>query len=172
MAFKAKGSLNPEGAPILFKSIITDDVVSEVNDSMKQVLGFASLGTAGVLVAGHVVAHVDDKGLGLNTTGVAGAEMGSYVNSWTASATNETVAKVAAQLDISKSTIYSVDPDATIGTTAGSNLCGYKTDLATEVTTDESTAAATTAQYNILGVDADDTGNQLVHIYESNFFGV
>lgn len=172
MAFKSSGSLNPHGAPILRKEVITDDVVSTTNDSMKLVLGFASLGTAGVLVAGHLMTHKSDKGVGLNTTGVAGAEIGSYINTFTASATNETVAQVAAELDISKNTIRSVVPDAAIGTTTGSDLSGYHTDLADEDETDEDTAATTTAQYAILGVDPDTVANQLVTIYESVYFGV
>ncbi len=172
MAFKPVGSLNPHGAPILRKEVITDSVVSTVNDSLKMVLGFASLGTTGVLVAGHLVAHKSAKGVGLNTSGVSGAEIGSYVNTFTASATNETVAQVAAELDISKSTIYTADPDVTIGTTTGSDLSGYFTDIADEEETDESTAATTTAQYGILGVDPDDSGNHLVHVNESLFFGV
>lgn len=172
MAFKPTGTLNPYGAPILRKEIITNSVTSEVNDSLKLASGFVALGTTGALVAGHLVAHKSDKGVGLNTTGAAGAEIGSYVNSFAAASDNETVAKVAAEMDISKMTIYSVDTDVAIGTTTGSNLSGYKTDLADEVETDESTATTGTAQYNILGVDPNDSGNQLVHIYESQFFGV
>jgi hypothetical protein len=172
MAFKQSGSLNPHGAPILRKEVITNSVVSVVMDSMKMASGFAALGTTGVLVAGHLVAHKDDRGVGLNTTGVAGAEIGSYINSFTAAADNQTVAMIKAEMDICKNTIYSVTPDAAIGTTTGSNLSGYKTDIADEDETDESSAVTTTAQYNILGVDPEDTDNQLVNIYESLYFGV
>jgi hypothetical protein len=172
MAFKPVGSLNPHGAPILRKEVITNSVVSTVNDSLRVASGFAALGTAGSLVAGHLVSHKSAKGVGLNSTGAAGAEIGSYVNTFTAASDNQTVAQVAAEMDISKATIYSADPDAAIGTTTGSDLSGYFTDLADEDNTDESTAATTTAQYGILGVDPDDTGNQLVHINESLYWGV
>ncbi len=172
MAFKQFGSLDPQGAPILRKEIITNSVVSTVGQSVKLASGFVALGTAGVLVAGHIVAHKTDKGVGLNTTGVAGADIGSYVYTFTAASDNQTVAKVKAELDISKNTIYTVTPDATIGTTTGSNLSGYKTDIADKDTTDEDTAAATTCQYDILGVDPGKSTNHLVHIYESLYFGV
>lgn len=172
MAFIPKGSLNPHGAPILFKSVVTNSVVTTTRDSIKLASGFAALGTAGALVAGHVVAHKDDRGVGLNTSGASGAEIGSYVNTFTAASDNQTVGRVAVELDISKSTIYSVEPDVAIGTTTGSNLVGYKTDIADEESTDESTATAATAQYDILGVDPENAANQLVHIYESQFFGV
>lgn len=171
MSFKAHGSLNPHGAPILRKEVITDDVVSTTNDSMKLVLGFASLGTAGAAVAGHVVAHKDDRGVGLNTSGASGAEIGSYVNTFTAASDNETAGMVAVELDISKNTIYSVTPDAAVGTTTGSDLSGYKTDLADEESTDESTASATAGQYGILGTDPEVPADQLVYIYESQYFG-
>ena len=172
MAFKPVGSLNPHGAPILRKEVITNSVVSTVNDSIKLASGFAALGTTGALVAGHLVTHKSDRGVGLNSSGASGAEIGSYVYTFTAASDNQTVAQVAAELDISKSTIYSVDPDVAIGTTTGSNLSGYLTDIADEKETDESDAAATTGQYGILGVDPADAGNQLVHVYESVFFGV
>lgn len=172
MAFKAFGSLNPHGAPILRKEVLTNSIVSTTNDSLKMVSGFAALGTAGVLVAGHLVAHKDDRGVGLNTSGATGAEIGSYVNTFTAASNNQTVGLVAAEMDISKNTIYSVEPDAAIGSTTGSNLSGYKTDIADEETTDENTAATTSAQYSILGVDPTTAANQLVTIYESLYFGV
>lgn len=172
MAFKPVGSVNPHGAPIFRKEIITNSVVSTVNHSMKLASGFAALGTTGALVAGHVIAHKTSKDVGLNTSGASGADIGSYLGTYTAASDNQTVAKVKAELDISKATIYSVDPDAAIGTTTGSDLAGYYTDIADKESTDESTAAATTAQYMIMGVDPDDTGNQLVRVHESVYFGV
>lgn len=172
MAFIPHGSLNPHGAPILLKAVITNSVVTTVNDSVKLASGFAALGTTGALVAGHVVAHKDNRSVGLNTSGASGAEIGSYVNTFTAASDNQTVGQVAVEMDISKFTVYSADPDAAIGTTTGSNLIGYKTDIADEESTDESTATTGTAQYDILGVDPEDSGNHLVHIYESQFFGV
>lgn len=172
MAFKQYGSLNPHGAPILRKEILANSIVSTTNDSIKLASGFAALGTTGALVAGHLVSHKSDKGVGMITSGASGAEIGSYTNTFTSASNNQTVAKVKGELDISMSTIYSVTPDAAIGTTTGSNLSGYYTDIVDEDETDESTAATTTAQYAILGVDPKTAANQLVVIHESFYYGV
>lgn len=171
MAFKLAGSLNPHGGPLLRSDIVANSVALVELDSVKLASGFVALGTAGVLVYGNVVAIVSDKGLGLNTTGVAGSAIGSFVGAFTMASDNQTVAKVRAMVDISKETFYSVTPDAAIGTTTGSNLNGYKTDIAGEDSTSESSAITGTAQYNILGVDPYNTANQLVNIYESVVFG-
>lgn len=169
---KKVGSLDPHGAPVLRREIITNSVVTTELDSVKLASGFVALGTTGALVYGHVVAFQDANGVGLLTTGVAGAAIGSYAGTYTAASNNQTVAKVKAVCDISKTSLYSMTPDATIGTTTGSNLPGYMTDLADEDNTDESTAAATTAQYAIHGVDPEDSANHVVSIYESQIFGV
>lgn len=172
MSFKSKGSLNPHGAPILRREIITNSVVVKEMDSVRLASGFVALGTTGSLVFGHVTAISTNKGVGLNTSGATGAQMGSYVDRFTAASNNQTVGKVKVEVDISKSTLYSVDPDAAIGTTTGSNLSGFKTDITNETTTDESTATASTAQYNIWGVDPENSANQIVNIFESQVFGV
>lgn len=173
MAFKSHGSLNPHGAPVLYRVIIANSVASTVNESMKvDADGFLALNTAAALTFGHLAAHSTEKGVGLNTTGAAGAAIGSYASTYTVASGNETSAKVKGECDISKFSLYSVDPDATIGTTTGSNLLGYHTDLADEDETDENSAVTTTAQYAIWGVDPNDSGNQIVSIYESQVFGV
>lgn len=172
MAFKAKGSLNPHGAPVLKKAIITNSVTITELDSVKIASGFAAAGTAGALVFGHVLAISSNKGLGLNTTGAAGSTIGSFAGAYTAASDNQTVGKVKVEVDISKNTLYSVTPNATLGTTTGSNLLGYKVDLASATATDESTAATTTCQYTIWEVDSVTTTNHIVSIYESQAFGV
>lgn len=172
MAVKQVGSLNPTGAPILRREIITNSVVITEVDSVKLASGFVALGTTGALVFGHVVSLSTNKGIGQLTSGASGASVGSFTNTFTAPSNNQTVGKNKAEIDISKESLYSIDPDATLGTTTGSNLSGYKVDLASEDSTDESTAATTTAQYNIWGVDPEDATNHVVSIYESQAFGV
>lgn len=172
MAFKPTGSLNPHGAPVLRASILSNSVAAVEEDSVKSSSGFLALGTTGALVFGHIRSINTFDGVGLNTDGTAGAVMGSFVGAYTAASDNQTVAKVVGMCDISKYSLYSADPDATIGTTTGSNLLGYKTDIVDEDNTDESTAATTTAQYYIWGVDIADSGNHIVNIYESEVFGV
>jgi len=172
MAFKQIGSLNPHGAPVMRRAIITDSVVSVLQDSIKLASGFAALGTAGVAVFGHVISHERADGVGVETSGAAGSQSGSYIGTYTASATNETVEKVVAVCDISKSTLYSAEVDAAIGTTTGSNLLGYNMDLTDEDTLDESSATTGTAQYFGWGVDSNNTAQAVVNIHESVVFGL
>lgn len=165
--FKTVGSLEAFGAPVLRRQIITNSVVSTVGDSVKLASGFVALGTAGALVFGHINGHADSEQVGLSTTGSTGAELGSYVNTYTAASNNQTVSMVTAVCDISKKTLYSADADAALGTTTGSDLPGYFADLADEDEIDESTAATTSAQYATHGADPKDSGNMIVSIYES-----
>lgn len=169
---KKVGSLDPHGAPVLRREIIANSVVTTELDSVKLASGFIALGTTGALVFGHVMSISTSNQVGLLTTGVAGAAVGSYVGTYTAASDNQTVAMVTADCDVSKSTLYSMTPDAAIGTTTGSNLSGYKMDIADEDELDESTAAATTAQYSTWGVDPENSANAVVNIYESQVFGV
>lgn len=172
MAFKAIGSLDPHGSVVLRRVIAGNSITITEMDSMKVSSGFAVLGTTGVLVLGHVVAISTNKGVGLNTTGVAGAEMGSFVGTFATASDNQTVAMVKVECDISKYTLYSAEEDAAIATTTGSNLLGYTQDIADEDTLDESTAVTTTGQYMGWGVDPANSANAVVNIYESLVFGV
>lgn len=173
MAFKAAGTLSANSAPVLRHEILANSITVTIGDSVKTASGFIALGTAGALVFGHVTGIATKKGVGMNTTGVAGAEMGSFVDTFATASDNQTVAKIVAETDISKTTLYSADPNAALGTTTGSNLLGYRIDLADEDNTDEATAHATnTSQYHIWGVDPVDSGNHIVSILESGPFGV
>ena len=172
MAFIKRGSLDPHGAPILRTDIISNSITITVNDSVKMASGFLALGTAGALVWGHVVSLGTIDGLPLNTTGVAGADIGTYVGTFGTSSTNQTVAKVKASVDVSKNTMYGAELNATIATTTGSDLAGYRMDLVDEDTLDEDTAATTTAQYATFGVDPLNSAQALVNIYESQVFGL
>lgn len=170
MAFHVYDSLNPNGGPVLVTDIITNSVTVTQLDSVKYASGFVALGTAGAAVLGHVSDIVTNKGVGVNTTGAAGAEIGSFVGTFTAASDNQTVAKVSAVIDVSVETRYSAEVDATIGTTTGSNLAGYRMDLVDEDTLDESTAATTSAQYATWGTDPSDSTRALVNIKESQVF--
>lgn len=158
---------------MLKRAILTNSITSTQMDSMKVASGFLALGTAsGALVFGHLLAHSTNEGVGLNTSGVAGAAMGSYAGTYLTASDNQTVGKVKGECDISKHTVYSGTPDATIGTTTGSNLLGYYTDLIDEDQIDESDAETGIAQYFIWGVDPSDTTRGLYSIVESSVFGV
>ena len=172
MAFTKIGSLDSHGAPVLRQEIIANTVTSVVMDSVKLASGFVALGTGGALVFGHITAHKTAKDVGLNTSGAAGAAMGSYVGTYLTASDNQTVGKVVAEVDISKYSLYSAELSAAIGTTTGSNLAGYRMDLTDEDTLDESTAATTSAQYGTWGVSPVNSAQALVNIYESQVFGV
>lgn len=172
MAFTAVGSLLPHGAPVLRRGIIANSITVVELDSVKFASGFVALGTTGALVLGHVTGISTNFGVGVGSTGVSGAAFGSFVGSFLTASDNQTVAKVKAEIDISKYSLYSAEEDATIGTTTGSNLAGYTQDLADEDTLDESTAAATTGQYMGWGVDPSNSAQAIVNIYESQVFGV
>ena len=172
MAFKVIGSLNPHGAPVLKRMILANSITSVQLDSIKIASGFADLGTAGALVFGHLLAHSTNEGVGLNTTGVAGAAMGSYAGTYLTASDNQTVGKVKAECDISKNTLYSAEESAAIGTTTGSNLAGYTQDLTDEDTLNEGSALTTTGQYMGWGVDPKDSTKPVVNIFESQVFGV
>jgi len=170
MSFTLHGSLDTHGAPVLKREIITNSQVTTEMDSEKMASGFAASGTTGVTVFGHVVSIATAKGVGVESTGATGAAMGSFVGTFTASSSNQTVAKVCAVCDISQMTLYSAEVDVTIGTTTGSNLSGYRMDLVDEDTLDESTAATTTAQYGTWGLDPNNSARAIVNIFESSVF--
>ena len=171
MAFKHEGTLTPFGAPVKVALIGTDSQVFTELDSIKTILGFATVNTAGVNVYGHVIAIRTKEGVGLETTGAAGAASGTFVGTYTVASTNESTEKVKVELDVSKNSLYSAEVDATIGTTTGSDLIGYFIDLTDEDTLDENTAATTAAQYATHGISVTNSANALVSIYESNLFG-
>ena len=120
MAFTLQGSLSPFGGPLLRSQIVANSIALVEMDSVTVDVGgggagFLLLGVPGRLVFGHVKAIVTDNGVGLLTTGVAGAAIGTYAGAYTVASDNQTVALVRGQVDISKETLYSVDPDAAIG---------------------------------------------------------
>jgi len=168
--FRKYASTDPHGAPILRKSIITGSVVTTIMDSVSLASGFMALGTTGTTVFGHVISIHTKEGLSPITSGATGAAIGSYTGTFTATSDNTTVAKVYALCDVSQSSMYSALLDATIGTTTGSDLGGYRLDLADEETLDESGASAAAAQYSIVEVDRNDSTRPVVNIFESQVF--
>lgn len=169
---KKVGSLDSHGSPVIRREVVTNSITIAELDSVKLASGFVALGTTGALVFGHVMSISDKNQVGLNTTGAAGAAMGSYVGTYATASDNQTVKFVTADCDVSKTSLYSMTPDATLGTTTGSNLAGYTQDLLDEDQLDESSALTTTGQYMSYGVDPSDSANVIVNVYESQVFGV
>lgn len=172
MAFTKHGTLSPYGAPVKRSMIAANSITITELDSMKIASGFAALGTTGALVFGHVMAIGTAKGVGVGSTGVAGAEFGSFVGTFATASDNQTVAKIKVECDVSKQTLYSAEEDVAIGTTTGSDLAGYTQDLVDEDTLDESTALTTTGQYMGWGLDPSDSARAIVNIFESQVYGV
>ena len=174
MSFIKTGSLVPFGGPILRREILANSITVTVMDSVKvDTDGFIALGTAGESVFGHVMGIGTNLGsVGLNTTGAAGAEVGSYVGTFLTTSTNETVAKVRAEIDMSQFTLYSGSAAAgTFGTTtAGSGEMGAKFDLSDEDDLDETSIVVSTAQYVSYGTNPDGTNTVIVNIFEHQFF--
>lgn len=173
MAFRPFGTLNPHGAPVLRSEILANSITVVHNDCVIATSGFVALGTTGTLVLGFVDSISTNMGVGVQTSGAAGAAMGSFVGTFLTASDNQTVAKVRAQVDISKFTLRTGSPDSDIATTTGSGLLGYHTDILDEDDVDESTAATTAAQLTIWGVDPSAATTRGVYsIYESVVFGV
>lgn len=172
MAFSNAGTLAPWGAPVLLTRTIANSITVTINDSVKLASGFVALGTAGALVFGHVVGIGTQKGMPLNTTGVAGSEIGSFIDTFLTASDNQTVGFVKALCDVSKFTLWSASFETAIGTTTGSNLPGYFCDLDSEYDLDESDTTTTTMQYALHGVDPYNSAKALTNIYESQVFGV
>ncbi len=172
MAITRIGTLTPFGAPVQLSRIVANTITITVNDSVKLASGFIALGTGGALVFGHVMGLGTEKGMGLNTTGVAGAQIGSFIDTFASASDNQTVAKVKAVCDVSKSTLYTAEESQAIGTTTGSNLAGYTQDLSDEDTLSETTALTTTGQYMGHGVDPTNSAQAVVNVFESQVFGV
>lgn len=172
MAFRQVGSQLPFGAPVLRSEILANSVTFTELDSVKAASGFIALGTAGATVFGHIHGIATNKGVGLNTSGAAGAEMGSFVGTFLTASDNQTVAKNRGVIDVSKFSQYAEITSGTLGATTGSNLLGYHLDLTDEDTIDETSAITGTAQYFNWGVNPANSLEIIVSIYESQVYGV
>lgn len=164
-AFVYKKSLNPNGGRELMNFRIADSKTIAVGDAVK-LTGDAvtcELAGAGGSALGIVAAIQKADGSPVTDNGAGGDFTGTY----TTAASNT----VEAVVDISRQSVYTVTADATLGTTAGSDMIGYKFDaLAASNQLDESTATTVSATFVSLGQDPDGTApsnSVLVVIYES-----
>lgn len=171
MAFIKAGTLDPHGAPVLRQDIASNSITFVVGDALKVVSGFPTLATSGDTAVYGVLMEIETNfGVGVNTTGAAGAAMGSYINSFLTSSTNQTVAKVRSITDIGVRALYSAKLDAAPGVTTGSNLLGYMMDLQDETQLHESSATTGVAQMFGWGVDPLDSTKVIVNVRESLVF--
>jgi len=165
------GTLGNAGGPLLVDRVLANSLVVATGYSMKTVSGFATLGTTGARVLGHIEGLVGKDGLSPIVDGSYKSNIGETI---TLASDNQTVAGVRARMDVDTRSLYTAELDAAIGTTStagGSGAAGKNFDLADKDTLDESTSAETVAQYYSHGVDRNDTANVIVNILESEVFG-
>ena len=159
-----------EHAPLV-PFIITNSQTLTKGQAVKLTSGFLITAVAGGKVLGIVEGFSNSSGIPLNQP--FQTFTGTYTSgdiateTYAASSSNQTVDKVVALVRISMTAQYSVAPNATIGTTTGSNLAGYFTDCTVGgLTTTETSASAGAGSFYIWGVDPQTTANQLVSIAE------
>ena len=124
---------------MIIKHVIKNGETLKVG-SMVKLDGVISGAGAGDAIYGTVVGFVSKDGLPIQTDGVGGDFRGEF----TAKSDNETVDEVSAVVDIALDKLYVMGADATLGTTAGSDLAGKAFDLADADTIDESTVGTGT----------------------------
>jgi len=153
------------GPRVILPFTITDATVLTVGEAVKLSSGKLVTWGAGGEGLGIVTAIRKADGSPVTDNGAGG----DFVDTYTAPSSNTVVAMV----DVSTDSIYSVTQDATLGTTTGSGLAGYNTDLlSTSLGLDESTTLSTTASFCIVGVDYDPAApdnSVFVKIQESQF---
>ena len=162
--------------PVTKDVVINNSITVTIGDMVYGIDGnLLALAVAGSKILGVVTGIISSDGVPLDrltagtdydgTYTAGGVNVGNYV----ASADNSTDKLIKARVLITPGEVFSGTPDATIGTTTGSDSIGYVTDLADEDQVDENTAAANTtntAQLAILGLDPENTSNGLYTIFE------
>ena len=153
---------------------IADSQTFTVGDTSMFTTGYLVPGSASNALLGVVEGFVDANGLPLDNSRKADFD-GTYTatsDTYVSAADNSTDKQVQAIVRIDPFAVYSATPDATIGTTPGSNLPGYFCDIADEDEPDESDATTATAQLAIHGVDPEDSSKGLYSINEHAVFNL
>ena len=154
--------------------IIANSQTITIGDMVKATAGFIALVGAGGRILGCVVGLEDANHLDLEHPQATktNATYTASTKTAVAASDNQTVDAIRAIVDIDPMTIYSAQPDQAIGTTTGSNLLGYYTDVpAASDQPDQDTAATTTAQLFIWGTDPENTARGLYSIAEHQIWG-
>lgn len=175
------GSIGSTVGPLLVDRILTNSQAMAVGDSVKTVVGFLTRGTVGARVLGHVESLVGKDGL---TPVKDGTYLGNIGETYTASASNQTVALVSARVDVSTDALYTCELSQAAGTTTGSNLAGKYFNLTDQDTLNETTVTetrmtltegtpntVTMMQYYSHGLDRNLTTQVIANIVFSEVFG-
>jgi hypothetical protein len=167
---------------IIRQFIIGDSETMTVGDfCTTNTSGEVQPAAAGELLLGVCVGIVDVDGINMDNskrsiTG-SGASWTSSTQTFVAGSDNSSTDYVKALVDIDPFSVWSCEPDATIGTTTSSGnsaFFGSYTDLADEDEVDETNNSAafnTVAQLFIWGTDPEDTTRGLYSIAEHVFWG-
>ena len=162
-AFRYKHNMNANGGRVLMPFTITDSTELTIGESVKLSSGKLVVNGTGGATLGILTDIRKADGSPVTDNGAGG----DFVETYTTGTSNTVVGVV----DVSKTSIYSVTADATLGTTTGSDLAGYTMDtVAASNQLDESTALTTTGTFISLGVDPDPnapSNSVLVMIMES-----
>jgi len=167
--FKKVGSLGNFGGPLLVDRIVANSVTVSVGGAVKTLAGFAALVAAGDKILGVVEQVIGSNRLAVST---GSTYRGNFGDTFAAAADNQTVAMNRVRVDVDKSALYQVAADATLATTAGSDLAGKTFDLADSLLVDESTVNITSQQVYSHGPSAVVTTQLVVNIFESEVFGL
>jgi len=162
-----KYNLNANGGRMLIPFTLASSTEFTVGDAVKfdGTTGTLILWGAGGAGLGAIESFIQADGQPVTDDGSSGDYQGTY----TTPASNTVLAVV----DVSTDSVYSIDADATLGTTTGSDVAGVNLDfLAASNQLDESSILTTTASVFSLGPDTDvnaATDALLVKIQESQW---
>lgn len=151
---KAQNTLKNSDSKVSKSFVIKNSVSLGLGEAVQISAGFLQRAGTTLGILGVVVAIVDERGLPVTLTN------GVY----TSTATNQTVEKIKAVVDMSTEDVYSAALSAAPGTTIGSNLLGAKFNLMADAKTMNESTVATGTQFISLGLDPKDSSRVLVKI--------
>ena len=171
--FQFKYNLAGRTSGILKSFPITDSATLTVGDAVKVTDGAALVSGAAAWIMGVVVGLTDEFGIDMGNSKVT--KDGTYTEStktYTAASDNTTDKKFQVVVDIDPFSVFSAQPDATIGTTNDSDKVGSFCDLiAASDQPDESDTVDTVQQLLIWGTDPENSAHGLYSIAQSQIWG-
>lgn len=157
---------------IIRSFIIGDSKTVTIGDFVHLESGFIDIASATERILGVVIGIVDRDGINMDQSNVT--KEGTWTTSthtYVTDSDNTTSEQARVLVDVDPFSVWSCEPDCTIGTSPGSNLAGYTTEILDEDELDEDSAHATNAQQLFIwGVDPEDSARALVSIAEHQAF--
>jgi len=169
---KFKYNLAGRTSGILRSYIIGDTKTLTVGDFVHLEGGYVDPVAAAENIFGVCVGITDKDGIDMDNSKVT--KEGTWTSSTLTEVTdsdNTTSEQVRALVDIDPFSVWSVEPDSTIGQDAESDMAGSYTDLLNESEVDESDAVTTVQQLFIWGVDPEDSTRGLYSIAQHQIWG-